>query len=129
MDATKTLAENILLEAAKDCGGNCYLVSITGSKEEIEKALSLIAIYGRTAQQFGNSPSPIFTINENGRRFVANGMWSGGETNEALYERRHKEQLQVQRENNKLVKLNIFITLIVGFVTALFSFLINRFCK
>lgn len=129
MDDIKTLAENILLEAAKDCGGNCYPASITGSKEEIKKALSLIAIYGHKTQRLDNSPSPIFTINENGRRFVANGMWSGAETKEALDERRHQEQLQVQRENNKLVKLNIKTTVIVGVLSALFSFILNRFCK
>lgn len=68
---TERLAEYILLCAARDSGGHCYPNQLKQSKEDINKALSLLGVYGEINEN-SKGPYPIFTINELGRELAAN---------------------------------------------------------
>ena len=111
MDDTQLLAERILFCAAKDSGGNCYPRDIEGEKGDVSDALYLLEIYGKTNPR-ANGPMPIFTINELGKSFVANGAWSEKERIKDTEEKRHNEQVSI-------LKYNTRITLFVGVLSAL----------
>lgn len=68
---TERLAEYILLCAARDSGGHCYPNQLKQSRDDINKALSLLGVYG-TINENSKGPYPIFTINELGRELAAN---------------------------------------------------------
>ena len=71
MTDTERLAEYILLCAARDSGGHCYPNQLKQSRDDINKALSLLGVYG-TINENSKGPYPIFTINELGRELAAN---------------------------------------------------------
>lgn len=68
---TERLAEYILLCAARDSGGHCYPNQLKQSRDDINKALSLLGVYGKINKN-SKGPYPIFTINELGRELAAN---------------------------------------------------------
>lgn len=68
---TERLAEYILLCAARDSGGHCYPNQLKQSRDDINKALSLLGVYGEINEN-SKGPYPIFTINELGRELAAN---------------------------------------------------------
>ena len=68
---TERLAEYILLCAARDSGGHCYPNQLKHSRDDINKALSLLGVYGKINEN-SKGPCPIFTINEHGRELAAN---------------------------------------------------------
>ena len=106
MTETEQLAEHILICAAKDSEGNCYPCNIKGKKGDIYRALSLLELYGKTNTNV-NGPIPIFTINELGKNFAANGAWSEKSRLEALEEKRHNEHISS-------LKWNTYTTLCIG---------------
>ena len=106
MTETEQLAEHILICAAKDSEGNCYPCNIQGKKGDIYRALSLLELYGKTNTSV-NGPIPIFTINELGKNFAANGAWSEKSRLEALEEKRHNEHISS-------LKRNTYTTLCIG---------------
>lgn len=111
MDDTQLLAEHILFCAAKDSGGNCYPINIEEKKGNVYKALSLLELYGKT-NPYAKGPMPIFTINELGKTFAANGAWSERQRMKDVEEKRHNEQVSI-------LKYNTRITLFVGVLSAL----------
>lgn len=111
MTETKRLAERILFCAAKDSGGNCYPRDIEGEKGDVSDALSLLELYGKT-NPYANGPMPIFTINELGKTFAANGALSERQRMKDVEEKRHNEQVSI-------LKYNTRITLFVGVLSAL----------
>lgn len=68
---TERLAKYILLCAARDSGGHCYPNQLKQSRDDINKALSLLGVYGKINKN-SKGPYPIFTINELGRELAAN---------------------------------------------------------
>ena len=118
---TEALAQKILFHAAEDTGGHCYPSQVTNEDEEyLYSALSLLEPYGIT-HLTRKGVSPIFTINDVGRHFLIMGAWSG----KMETEKKNREQMELMKENNKLVKCSIIITILVEIITLL----ITLYCR
>lgn len=126
MDNIRLLAEKILINAAKSDDGHCYPCQIIANASEIDEALKLLEMYGRT-HPTTRGAMPIFTINELGKHFASTGAWSGKEREERLATERYKEQMGAQKTNNRLVKWSMVITVIMGLLSILTAFLIAVF--
>lgn len=118
---TEALAQNILRHAAEDTGGHCYPSQVSNEKlTDLNAALSLLEQYGRTHLTKGGA-SPIFTINDTGRYFLNMGAWSG----KMETEKKNREQMELMKVNNKLVKWSIITTILVEIITLL----ITLYCR
>lgn len=125
MDSLTLLAEKILLNAAKDTGGHCYPSQINATRIELDGALRLLEMYGRTFP-ISKGPMPVFTINELGKHFASTGAWSGKENAERIAAERHNEQMFAQHKNNKLVKWSIITTILLGILTSLVTWYCSK---
>lgn len=126
MNETRLLAEKILISAAKSSDGNCYPSQISANNVEIETALRLLDMYGRTFLP-GKGALPIFTINELGRHFASTGAWSGKEREERLITEQYHAQMDAQKTNNRLVKWSMVVTIVMGLLSIFASLLIALF--
>ena len=112
MDKITSLAEKILFLAAQDPSGHCYPSQVTNNKVELDEALSMLEVYGRTRVQTSGA-MPIFTINDAGRTFVAFGAWSEREHQMELESKRHNEIIDLAKKNNKYQLLAIGVAIII----------------
>lgn len=115
---TEALAQKILLNAAKDCDGCCYIWQVSNEKlTDLDAALSLLEQYGSThlTNLTKEGASPIFTINNAGQCFLTMGAWSGKKNNE-------KEK----RINDKLAKWSIITTILIGILTSLVTWYCSK---
>jgi|GEM_PF-5146113 hypothetical protein len=122
MDSLTLLAEKILINAAKSDDGHCYPSQINATGIDLDGALRLLEMYGRTFPM-SRGAMPVFTINELGKHFASTGAWSGKENAERIAAERHNEQMRAQHKNNKLVKWSIVATVVIGLATLLVSIL------
>lgn len=120
MTDTERLAEHILFCAAKDSGGNCYPINIEEKKGNVYKALSLLELYGKT-NPYAKGSMPIFTINELGKTFAANGAWSERQRMKDVEEKRHNEQVSILKNNTRITLRVGIWSIIATIIAALIS--------
>jgi len=129
MDKITCIAEEILRLAANDGGGNLYPAQLNVSMEDFAAAMKLLSPFGQEIIGNMNGASPIFQINDFGKAFVAQGMWSEKEKREALEMERHQECVNLSNKSIELaIKNNKYVIcgIIVSIIGVIISILINK---
>ena len=126
MDEIKRIAEDYLRIASCDVEGYLYPNQICISKTKLREVLTILTPFGKEISGEQNGATPIYKINENGRSFIAAGVWSEIERKNKLEEERHKEILEISRKNNKYVLCGIVTTILIGIAGIVVSTLLYK---